>query len=484
MLFFNVYLPIPDLYYKLYIENLNKLDLFISKCQVNSWLKRDYVIWTYFFRMPRPTLIEDERKEKRRLYEQKRKQRIKSDPVLREEFLRKDRERYARRKAAGLIIPRTAMNPRRLRNLRKRNLASANAYYKRKKIKIQTTRQSLVAHSNNDDLESAGPSNTQPNNESAKPPEIVPEEDGLAYKSRRSLRFESPQSDKRRCQNLRINALVANSSTFLVTSSPQQTPPGSPQLPPSVSSINSPDSTPCPNSPASDSSIVTMKFQRKLQQRFRQYQKSKSRQLYELQKKLAQVSHERNMYKKRYDRLIQKAKENVTAGTKERKAREKLITNLKDKPKQDRNRQIVVKFYEDDENSSLCPGKNDTVTRNGIKKQKRLMTDTIKNLHKKYIDSGYPPISYVTFSRMKPFWVQQPNINMRNTCLCEKHENMGLLISALKTNRVIKENTTSDVLKSICCDILNFKCIQRTCPVCKNKHLNYQEFSNSENVSY
>lgn len=112
------------------------------------------------------------------------------------------------------------------------------------------------------------------------------------------------------------------------------------------------------------------------------------------------------------------------------------------------------------------------------------MTDTIKKLHRKYMESGYPPISYVTFSRLRPFWVVQPKINMRNTCLCQKHENMDLLTECLKKNNFIKENSTSDVIKSMCCDIYNLECLQRKCATCKNGPVIYQEIDNSEKVVY
>lgn len=104
--------------------------------------------------------------------------------------------------------------------------------------------------------------------------------------TRRSSQLESLKSNRRRCENLRVETLVASSSNFLATSSPQQTPPGSPQLTPNISSINS---TLRPDSPASDCSVATLKFQRDLKQKFRIYQKSKHSQLIRLQEKLTKL---------------------------------------------------------------------------------------------------------------------------------------------------------------------------------------------------
>lgn len=50
----------------------------------------------------------------------------------------------------------------------------------------------------------------------------------------------------------------------------------------------------------------------------------------------------------------------------------------------------VQEFFERDDVSRMCPGKKDYVSRNKIKKQKRVLTDTNKNLHKKFlITVGY-----------------------------------------------------------------------------------------------
>jgi hypothetical protein len=44
----------------------------------------------------------------------------------------------------------------------------------------------------------------------------------------------------------------------------------------------------------------------------------------------------------------------------------------------------VVSFFERDDNSRITTSKKDTITRGGIKKQRRLLQDTMFNLHKKY----------------------------------------------------------------------------------------------------
>lgn len=41
---------------------------------------------------------------------------------------------------------------------------------------------------------------------------------------------------------------------------------------------------------------------------------------------------------------------------------------------------LVQAFYEEDQVSRMCPGKNDTVTYRKIKKQKRYLNDSLKNI--------------------------------------------------------------------------------------------------------
>lgn len=481
--------------------------------------------------MPRPKQqTREERLEKRRLYERRRKERIKSNEVSREEFLRKDRERYARKKAAGLIVSRHLMTPKKLRILRRKNKISAAAYYQRKKNRAAPA--PIAARANPLD-ETIGDQSDGPGLSTSCHSSFLPT-------LRRSLRLNS-NSISTNIQIQRSNTTEARSFHRVYTSSPRQTllsthqnfvnfdysnpgPSTSRQGNPSSarrclpmnsdstigsniqhhiddnvvtgthcvqpsgvqritcpSNLSSIESTLCPNSPVSDSSITSVEFKRGLKDKFRKYQKTKTKLITELQNKLLQVSKEKEMFKKRCNRL----QSNYMILKKSTQKGEKpAVEVIKPDEKKNRILRRVVKFLEDDENSTLCPGKNDTISRHGLKKQKRLLTDTLKNLHLKYLGSGEPPISYSTFSRMKPFWVTQPNVNARNTCLCEKHENMKLLIESMKRNRLIKENTISDVLSSLCCSKDNIDCLQRICSSCKNRHIDYQEFNNEVNIAY
>lgn len=47
---------------------------------------------------------------------------------------------------------------------------------------------------------------------------------------------------------------------------------------------------------------------------------------------------------------------------------------------------VINTFWEDEEHTTVCPGKKDYVKRNGVKKQKRYLNDTIKNDTQFFVD--------------------------------------------------------------------------------------------------
>nr|CAI5864168.1 unnamed protein product [Callosobruchus analis] len=108
-------------------------------------------------------------------------------------------------------------------------------------------------------------------------------------------------------------------------------------------------------------------------------------------------------------------------------------------------RRCVKSFLLKDENSRLCPGKRDTVTFRKRKMQKRYLNDSLKNIYGKF-RSAHPDIkiSYSAFCRMRPFWVLQPKISGRETCLCILHTNMQLIVSKLYSYylKMIKEKNS------------------------------------------
>ncbi|KAJ8894441.1 hypothetical protein PR048_007095 [Dryococelus australis] len=89
-------------------------------------------------------------------------------------------------------------------------------------------------------------------------------------------------------------------------------------------------------------------------------------------------------------------------------------------------KKTLVCFLEN-ENSRILPGKEDTVTRKKIKKQKMILNDTMKNLFKKFHSRNSDiKMSYPVFCTLGPYWVIPPDVRT-HICICKTHENMALL---------------------------------------------------------
>lgn len=139
-------------------------------------------------------------------------------------------------------------------------------------------------------------------------------------------------------------------------------------------------------------------------------------------------------------------------------------------------KQLIADFFERDDNSRLTTGKKQTVTRFKTKKQKRLLSDSMLNLHEKFC-AEYPSnvVSYVTFTRQRPFWVCQANAQDRDTCLCKKHENIQLAGEKLFQLGLLKHKRSEDLLSLICCSIDRRECMCRECEDCSEKFVVFEE---------
>lgn len=108
--------------------------------------------------------------------------------------------------------------------------------------------------------------------------------------------------------------------------------------------------------------------------------------------------------------------------------------------------------------------------------QKRLLLDSISNLHEKF-GAEYPEenIGYTTFTRLRPFWVRIPTSKDRDTCLCRKHENVQLLNDKLFQLGVVKFKRAEDFLQQICCSTDSFRCMSRECDTCCQQSVQFRD---------
>lgn len=147
----------------------------------------------------------------------------------------------------------------------------------------------------------------------------------------------------------------------------------------------------------------------------------------------------------------------------------------------------VELFLEEDECSRLCPGKKDTITRHGNKKQKRYLNNSLLNLHKQFSAKHTEyTVSYSTFCKLRPFWIVPAKATERDTCVCMLHENVRLLVSKLHKLDIIAQHTSDSLCKSLCCneEQITEKCLERKCADCKEKKILFSNFQKENTVTY
>ncbi len=118
--------------------------------------------------------------------------------------------------------------------------------------------------------------------------------------------------------------------------------------------------------------------------------------------------------------------------------------------------------------------------------QKRFLMDTLKNLHKKYLlENPRKSVSYSLFCRFQPYWVVQPTLSDRETCLCKLQENLGFVAQKLCSIKLLNTPDLSTLMVELCCDQSNKECMFNDCVNCKNKDFPLlREYEGSTQVEY
>lgn len=226
-----------------------------------------------------------------------------------------------------------------------------------------------------------------------------------------------------------------------------------------------------PGSPATFNSRSRSESGRKIAKKKRRYLKLENAILKE---KLRLLEKRVNKYKMRFNRANKRQKEGkVTSNISNKKGR---VNEVKKQ---------IINFLENDESSRLTAGTKETITRKKVKKQIRLLNDSLLNLYAKFKSTINHKISYSLFCRYRPFWIISPNAKQRDTCLCIHHTNMELIITALKTANVINEGTPVALVKTICCEgKLKEECLLRKCNDCREKKVNFNSNNSDNPLSY
>lgn len=221
---------------------------------------------------------------------------------------------------------------------------------------------------------------------------------------------------------------------------------------------------------------------------------------FEADVKIRRIRYIEQKKRKHLMRIIKKLKEEnnqlkvkLNICRKEKKNKEKSKIKSTEKVKRvinkddNRIRRLVRKvrnFYLDDLNSTMGAGKKEYMTRLKVQKQKRYMTSTQKVLHQKFMTKYQIKISYSFFCKHRPFWVLAPKSAQRDTCKCIVHENIDLMTKALKSSSIIDESDCDALIKSMCCSIYEEKCLRRECQCCKDKLVQFKEFSDDQEITY
>lgn len=150
-------------------------------------------------------------------------------------------------------------------------------------------------------------------------------------------------------------------------------------------------------------------------------------------------------------------------------------------------RNSIVEFFESDENSCLAPGKKDVIVRKKVRKQKRYLNNSLQYLHQRFCETNSFVCSFSSFCKFRPFWVIPRNIHIRDTCLCEKHENIELLYCRMKHEKLVNESVrTLDELieKEMCCTVPSEDCLFRKCEDCSEKFIECLLFDGEKRTYY
>jgi len=149
-----------------------------------------------------------------------------------------------------------------------------------------------------------------------------------------------------------------------------------------------------------------------------------------------------------------------------------------------RLRKEVHAFFERDDNSRITTGVKQTITRNKVKRQKRLMLDTLRHLFSKYQSESNQVISFTTFFRLKPFWVKCPTEKDREICLCKTCENLGFMIKELFRNNVISTTSMDVLVEQVVCSTEHMNCMYGKCVTCKEKQIETKPFDQNLPITY
>ncbi|CAH0717729.1 unnamed protein product, partial [Brenthis ino] len=398
---------------------------------------------------PRKKLTREEHLEKKRLAERLRYQRIKNDPEKYSQQKEKEKKKYERKKEKGTIKTVNQMTPREQRKARK--IWREKAKQRRRRLALQHIENApaTIPTSDNENINQRAQAGQRRSIQARRARNILIKKQVAQIAQLKS----TIQCYKKRLQrSKRQNNMEIEKS------------PGT-----RVSALLS---SPKSRDTVKKKILCGEVLSQQLRDNFSDLTTQKEQRLFQISGKL--VSKYRVLEEDKILKPIQKRKTKLTLIEAKRSIRKKSIIL----------RKTIEIFMEEDSNSRVCAGKKDVVTKQGVRKQMRVMLDTLINLYKLFIKKNGIKISYALFCKFRPFWVVQSRYDKRNTCLCVKHSNIELILNCLHQAKIISVLNYVDLLNTFCCNRYNEDCLSRNCETCKNKTLCYKEFDNSFPLLY
>lgn len=129
--------------------------------------------------------------------------------------------------------------------------------------------------------------------------------------------------------------------------------------------------------------------------------------------------------------------------------------------------QLIVNFFELEENSRILPGKKDCVSVivNGkkVQKQKRLVLCNLKEIYL-HFKNTHPnvKVGISKFCSLRPKWCKLAgSAGTHSVCVCIYHQNIKLMLQGANMNVDYK-----DLLSLVACDVENYDCMLGNCEDC------------------
>ncbi len=126
---------------------------------------------------------------------------------------------------------------------------------------------------------------------------------------------------------------------------------------------------------------------------------------------------------------------------------------------------VKAVFLKDDI-SWMTTGRKQTVTQTKMKKQKRLLSDHMKNLHQKFLSENEHQVSYSCFCTLRPFWVVVPTEADRETCQCRTYENLQFIATTLYSQGLSPSKNLEEMADAIMCNPKSKDCAYGNCKEC------------------